>query len=96
VARFRLNVPHVVEYWQSRAAVRLETGAEIDSSEMPRFWRPSVLMTPLDPEAEIMWRNEIDRLRRATHGGSVPVIGPLHHLPGGELYEAMRRKETTG
>jgi hypothetical protein len=95
MARFRLNVPHVVEYWHSRITARLETGAEVDSAEMPPFWRPSVLMTPLDPEAETMWRNEITRVRRASGGGSLPVIGPLHHLPGGELYEAMQaRKES--
>jgi hypothetical protein len=96
--RFRLNQPHVCEYWPTRIMVRLDTDTEIDSGEMPPYWRPTVMMTPLDPQAEVMWRAELDRLRAVNRSGPLPVVGPLHHLPGGDVYEAIerRRREEIG
>jgi hypothetical protein len=99
MARFRLNQPHIVEYWPTRIVARLDADAEIDTHELMPTFVPSPFMTPLDNEAEVMWRAEIDRIRAANwRQGSVPVVGSLHHLPGGDVYEAIerRRKESAG
>jgi hypothetical protein len=99
MARFRLNQPHTVEYWPARIVARLDADAEINTDELVPWFKPSPMMTPLDSEAEIMWRAEIDRIRAANwRQGSVPVVGSLHHLPGGDAYAAIerRRRETGG
>jgi hypothetical protein len=88
MARFRLNAPHILEL--AGTPVYCEPGREIDTSEMPSHFRPSPLMEPLDPEAEAMWHEVIARIRAANPGtrlASVPVIGSMHHLPGGDLYQ---------
>jgi hypothetical protein len=96
MARFRLLRPHVLERGAQRILVQLEAGTEIDTSEMPAHFRPSPLMAPLDEEAGAMLAEVIAFIRANAGTVSVPVVGPLHHLPGGDVYEAaaQRAKET--
>jgi hypothetical protein len=94
--RFRLTQPHALELGPQRTALYVETGTVIDTAELPAHFQPSPLMAPLDPEAATMLQAVIDRIRATAGPGSVPVVGPLHHLPGGDVYEAQqRRRETT-
>jgi hypothetical protein len=89
MARFRLATAHALEFGAQRTLIYCEPGREIDTAEMPGHFVPSPLMEPLDHEAETMWRDAIDHIRRAHPGArlcAVPVIGPMHHLPGGDLY----------
>jgi hypothetical protein len=93
--RFRLLQPHTFEIYALRPwtagrgvphTVYLEAGAIIDTAEMPPHFRPSPHMTPLDPEAEAMLRTVVTEIRERAGTTSPPTIGPMHHMPGGDLY----------
>jgi hypothetical protein len=86
VARFRLLAP------LATAIQVLPVDTIIDSETMPAHFRPSPLMAPLDPEAGAMLAEVIAEIRERAGTVSVPVVGPLHHLPGGDVYEANRRR----
>ena len=83
MARFRLLQPLV-----TAAGIILERDTIIDTETLPASFRPSPLMAPLDPQADEML-NEVLAEIRAT---AVPVVGPLHHLPGGDVYQAERAR----
>jgi hypothetical protein len=93
MARFRLLQPHWLERGLQRIATYLETGTEIDTAEMPAHFRPSPLMAPLDQEAGAMLAEVIADIRERAGTASPPVVGPLHNFPGGDVYEANRRRE---
>jgi hypothetical protein len=87
VPRFRLLQP------LATAVQVLPIGTIIDTETMPAHFRPSPLMAPLDPEAGAMLAEVIAEIRATAGTVSVPVVGPLHNLPGGDVYEANRRRE---
>lgn len=89
--RFRLLQPHVVTLGP-QGAVLLEAGAEIDSETLPASFRPSPLMAPLDAAAQTMLDEIIAGIRENAGTVSVPVIGPMHAMPGGDVYEAEKER----
>jgi hypothetical protein len=93
MAKFRLTAPHWLEFGPQRIPQYREAGTEISTDEMPAWFVPSPLMTPLDPDAEAMLRQVLDQIRAANPGqtGSVPVIGSMARLPGGDIWEAEQK-----
>jgi hypothetical protein len=80
VAKFRLQRPHVIEYFPSRVSTVLDADAEIDSTDLAPDWLPSPAMEPLDDDARALQFRVLVALRRhaaRSHTTDVPAFGHL-------------------